>query len=130
MTSDLSCDVTLAESSMSQPLFLLCNFSPDLDTEGSSINVNSSVKEFCFSLLFLHPSPQLAASHCVPAWPPALLPCVPFPDGGSDGPENGMLLLPPWPVSSSLPPLPCSAGDKGEAMCRHRADQGEKEHEE
>ena len=79
MTSDLSCDVTLAESSMSQPLFLLCNFSPDCDTEGSSINVNSSMKEFCFSLLFLHSSPQLGASHCVPAWPCSPVALCPLP---------------------------------------------------
>ncbi|KAI4564466.1 hypothetical protein MJT46_010264 [Ovis ammon polii x Ovis aries] len=51
-------------------------------------------------------------------------------DGGSDGPENGMLPIPPSPVSSNLPPLPCFVGDKEEAMCRHRADQPEKEHEE
>ena len=80
-----------------------------------------------------------SSSTLVPNWEPhivsqpgpaALLLCVLFPDGGSDGPENGMLLLPPWPVSSNLPPLPCSVGDKGEAMCRHRADWPEKEHEE
>lgn len=95
MTSDLSCDVTLAESSVSQPLFLLCNFSPDCDTEGSSINVNSSMKEFCSAF---------SSSTLLPNWEPhivsqpgpaALLLCVLFPDGGSDGPENGMLLLPP-----------------------------------
>ena len=84
------------------------------------------MKEFCFSLLFLHLSPPAGSLPCNPSL--ALQPCCSVaPSQMVDPMDQRIACYSFFPDQSALP---CSVGDKGEAMCRHRADQPEKEHEE